>query len=1077
VHIGLLGSFEVRLDDGACAEVPGARLRGLLAALALEPGHVVPNATLVDWIWGERPPAEAANALQRLVSRLRKVLPEGLVEGQPGGYRLTVEPGAVDAVRFERLLGQARGDEGLLRVRLLREALALWRGPAMQDVGLAESPAFEAAVTRLDGLHLTAMEDRFDAEIGLGHGAALVTELADAVAAHPLRERLVAALMRALAAAGRDSEALLVYQRTREALADELGADPSPALSAVHVALLRGELGRREDNSRKSNLRAELTSFVGKDADVAAVRDLIARHRLITLTGPGGSGKTRLATETARTLLGDLPGGAWLVELAAIGADGDKGSGPEGPGGGNSIAQAALTALGLRDTMLGGSPDAELTGRLIAAIREREALLILDNCEHVIEQAAAFAHRVLGECQRLRILATSREPLGITGEELWPVVPLAVPDGAAGPGEIESSPAVRLLRDRAGAVRRDLAAPYQPDGGTLATMARVCRALDGMPLAIELAAARLRTMSLEQLASRLDDRFRLLTGGSRTALPRHRTLRAVVDWSWELLSGAERMVLRRLSVFSGGASLEAAERVCAASAFEPGAFEQEQPEPEQVLELLTALAEKSLLVAAGGSVPRYRMTGTIREYAGQRLAEAGEADLARHAHLRYFTELAETADPHLRRAEQLDWLATLEAEHDNIGAAMRGALAAGEAQAAMRLAGGAGWYWWLGGHKAEGLELLTAAATTPGEVPDEIRALACAMVVHFVADGRTGEHQLAEWVHRAYRYSQRSQSRNPLLALVVPLERMIQTPDASLPAWEPVLDNEDPWVRALARLQLGKMRIVSGQDTANADAYLVRALAEFEAIGERFGIWFALTELADRAATRGELTVACEYYERAITAVTEVGSADDVIRMRSRQAQLYWLLGDADSSAAAIAEAQRYADGVTWPDALAELALARAELARWAGDAEEARRQLGVAAAVLGDAAEQASFRAVANDLLGYLADDLAQARAYRAAACRAATDAVAEAGYVPLIAKVIIGVADLALRRGQDEQAARLLAASAGVRGLPDRSYPDEARLEQTVRRHLGDARFAEVAREGTETDWAELVEVTLAC
>ena len=187
MYIGLLGSFEVRLDDGACAEVPGARLRGLLAALALEPGHVVPNATLVDWIWGERPPAEAANALQRLVSRLRKVLPDGLVEGQPGGYRLTVEPGAVDAVRFERLLRQARADEGPLRIRLLREALALWRGPAMQDVGLAESPAFDAAVTRLDGLHLTAMEDRFDAEIGLGHGAALVTELADAVAAHPLR--------------------------------------------------------------------------------------------------------------------------------------------------------------------------------------------------------------------------------------------------------------------------------------------------------------------------------------------------------------------------------------------------------------------------------------------------------------------------------------------------------------------------------------------------------------------------------------------------------------------------------------------------------------------------------------------------------------------------------------------------------------------------------------------------------------------------------------------------------------------------------------------------------------------------
>src|SRR5215469_15135972 len=226
MQIGLLGPFEVRTDDGVLAEVPGARLRGLLIALALEPGHVVPKATLVDWIWGERPPSDAANALQRLASRLRKALPDGLIEGQPGGYRLTVERDAVDAVRFERLLAQARQEEGPRRVRLLREALALWRGAAMQDVALEDSEAFGAAVTRLEGLRLTAMEDRFEAEVSLGHGAELVTELTDAVTAHPLRERLVAALMRALVAAGRDTEALLIYERAREALADALGADP-----------------------------------------------------------------------------------------------------------------------------------------------------------------------------------------------------------------------------------------------------------------------------------------------------------------------------------------------------------------------------------------------------------------------------------------------------------------------------------------------------------------------------------------------------------------------------------------------------------------------------------------------------------------------------------------------------------------------------------------------------------------------------------------------------------------------------------------------------------------------------------
>ena len=553
-----------------------------------------------------------------------------------------------------------------------------------------------------------------------------------------------------LVATGRDTEALLVYERTRETLADELGVSPSPELSALHTALLRGELGRRQEK-RKTNLRAELTSFVGKDADVAAVRELIADHRLITLIGPGGSGKTRLATETARTLLGDLPDGAWLVDLAAIGADGD-------------VAQSTLAALGLRDALLGDAPDAESTDRVIAAVRERAMLLVLDNCEHVIESAAAFAHRVLGECQRLRIVATSREPLGITGEALWPVAPLALPAEDATRGEIESSPAVRLLQDRASAMHRDLTM----DASTLSTMARVCRALDGMPLAIELAAARLRTMSLDQLANRLDDRFRLLTGGSRTALPRHRTLRAVIDWSWELLTDAERMVLRRVSVFSGGASLEAAERVCAGDAVEG----------EQVLELLTALTEKSLVIAEGDRAPRYRMLDTINEYARQLLAEAGESDLARRAHLAYFTELAETAEPHLRRAEQLEWLATVEVEHDNISAAMRGALAAGEASGAMRLAAAAGWYWWLGGHKAEGNELIMAATATPGEVADEIRAMVYAFVIAFVTSGRADEYQAEQWIHKVYEISQRVHVRHPAVVLVAALEHMLQSPDA-----------------------------------------------------------------------------------------------------------------------------------------------------------------------------------------------------------------------------------------------------------------------------------------------------------
>jgi hypothetical protein len=536
----------------------------------------------------------------------------------------------------------------------------------------------------------------------------------------------------------------------------------------------------------------------------------------------------------------------------------------------------------------------------------------------------------------------------------------------------------------------------------------------------------------------------------------------VVDWSWELLTDAERAVLRRLSVFSGGARLEAAERVTVGAAVDQ----------QDVLELLISLAEKSLLRTEGDGTPRYRMIGTIKDYAADRLAEAGEADVARLAHLDYFTELTENAEPHLRRAEQLDWLATLEAEHDNLAAAMRAAIAAGEAQPAMRLAAAAGWYWWLGGHRAEGIELLVAATNIPGDVTDDVRAMVYALVVMFVSSGRADEQQAAEWIHEAYRSSQRSRSENPLLGLVVALERMVQEPDSALAAFEPLLDNADPWVRALARLQLGKMRIMLGHGGRDADEYLETALAEFRALGDRYGISFALTELADRIATRGEFASACEYYEQAIMVVTEVGAVEDAIRMRARQAQLYWLLGDQDASAATIAEAQRWAERVTWPSALAELALAKAELARWGGDAEEAHRQLGVATTTLGEEAERPYIRAVTNDLLGYLAADLDEARTYRIGACQAAS----EAGHPLVIAQMIVGVADLALRGDQYEHAARLLAASNAVRGLADRSHPDAVRIEQTVRRRLGDARFAEASREGTQTSWSELVEITLA-
>jgi hypothetical protein len=324
----------------------------------------------------------------------------------------------------------------------------------------------------------------------------------------------------------------------------------------------------------------------------------------------------------------------------------------------------------------------------------------------------------------------------------------------------------------------------------------------------------------------------------------------------------------------------------------------------------------------------------------------------------------------------------------------------------------------------------------------------------FLSSGRGGDQYRAEeWIHKAYELTRRSRRRHPLWSVVAALEGLLQGPDASLSAWEPLLTDEDPWVRALARLHLGKMRIELGRDGWEADRHLETALAEFRALGERWGISFALTELANRIAMRGEFAHACAHYEQAIAVVTEVGALDDVVPMRSRQAQLYWLLGDEESSAAAMAEAQRCAERVAWPNALAELALSKAELARWSGDTAQASRQLEIATAMLGDAAELPSVRAMTQDLLGYLAEDLDQAREHRVAACQAAS----EAGYALTIAQVLVGIADLALRKEQFEQAARLLAASTGVRGLGDTSY-------------------TEATREGAQAGWRELAAVTLA-
>ena len=447
------------------------------------------------------------------------------------------------------------------------------------------------------------------------------------------------------------------------------------------------ELGAAPAASR-TNLRAPITSFVGRDDDLARITAALHDARLVTLTGPGGAGKTRLAGEAASRLLDRMPDGVWMVELGSVAAPVD-------------LPQALLSLFGAREigllAPLGASAVPPME-RLEEAIGGKRLLLVLDNCEHLIAAVAALVDRLLARCPELRVLATSREPLGLPGEVLHPVGPLAMPAQDVSATEALRYPAVRLFADRGAAARHG----FVVDRATVAPVLRICRALDGVPLAIELAAARLRALTVEQIAGRLDDRFRLLGDGSRRALARHQTLRAVIDWSWDLLGDDERVLLRRLAVFAGGATLQAVEQVCAA----PGLG---GPAPEEVLYLLATLVDKSLLVAAedaDGEV-RYRMLETVRAYGEERRRKAGEDQALRRGHAGYFLVLAQRADPWLRRGDQLAWIARLAAERDNLHAALRWAVEAGDAALALRLVGALAWYWYLRSARAEATWWLT----------------------------------------------------------------------------------------------------------------------------------------------------------------------------------------------------------------------------------------------------------------------------------------------------------------------------------------------------------------------------------
>jgi predicted ATPase/DNA-binding SARP family transcriptional activator len=854
----MLGPLRLVAEDGSAIDLGGARLRMLVARLALEPGQVVPTDALIDSLWGEAPPVDATNALQSLVSRLRRGLRAGngtAVESHPAGYRLAVARENVDVYRFEHLA--ARGHDELRAGQphtasaTLRAALDLWRGPAMADV--ADAPFAGTATTRLTELRAAAVEDRVEADLALGRHQEVLPELRTLVAEQPLRERRSALLIKALYLSGRQADALAAYEQARKGLADELGVEPSAELKQVHLSVLRGEI-QEGLPAKGSRLPARLTSFVGRQAELREVTGRLADNRLVTLVGPGGAGKTRLATEIAA----NLGGTTWFVELARVGESAD-------------VATAVLGALGLREVrMLESRPQVmEPLDRLLEALAGQHCLVVLDNCEHVITAAASLADTLLADCPGLRILATSREPLAITGETVFGVSSLDPPE------------AVRLFVDRAASAQPG----FRLDDGNTETVTEICARLDGLPLALELAAARLRSMTLDQIAERLDDRFRLLTAGSRTSMPRHRTLRAVVEWSWELLEKPERILARRLSVFAAGATLESATAACADDELDPG----------DVLYVLSSLVEKSLVVVGLGSdgKPRYRMLETIRAYAAARLAEAGEQGRVHAAFDAYFLELAELADPHLRGPDQVAWLERLAADQDNLISAIRHAAEIGDADTAIRLTMATAWFWSLGGRQRDGISLASRVIELPGPAPAHSRATLRLF-------SRMGNEEIPDrdtiMTLREELTATDAMSHFSMLAMIEPMLAIFTGDrEAANSALRRGLTHSDPWARAAAELG-GAFMSENDGDALGAERHAVAALEAFRGLGDRWGQAMALGQLSERRTLRADHAGAIAAYEESLELVSQLGAMDDLPELITRLATVLARAGDLDGA-------------------------------------------------------------------------------------------------------------------------------------------------------------------------------------
>jgi predicted ATPase/DNA-binding SARP family transcriptional activator len=1052
MRIGVLGPLVVERDDrGATPALRGGQARRLTVALAMHAPDPVAVDVLDDLLWPDGAPS--ANALQAQVSKLRKVVAPLAIVGSPSGYALDAGADAIDALRFESLAvagreAAARGEHARA-LTSLGDALGLWRGRPFDEI--ADHPLGQAPSARLSSMHAAAIAARLESLLAIGMIDDATVELEALVTLEPYVERWWALLMLARYRQGRPTDALRAYTDARRILADELGLEPGPELRELEARILRhdpaldGELTAARSvaavqRAPASALPARVSSFVGRAEELDALAALATRSRLVTVVGPGGAGKTSTIIEVARRLSSDPGWPTFLVELARLAP-------------GSAIAPAVAAAVGA--SRAGDSRGARVDEleRVAEAVGDREVLMVFDNCEHVVDDAASVTHVLLTRCPHLRILTTSREALGVPGEVTWGMPPLRTDD------------AVTLLRERAGAV-----APASLAGeGADERIAHLVERLDGLPLAIELAAARLTSMSLDDVVARLDDRFALLSQGLRTVEPRQQTLRNLVDWSHDLLDDAERIVFRRLAVFTGGASLAAAEAVCS---------DGQGITPADVGAAVGRLVDKSLVVVEHHRTgTRYRMLQTLADYASERLFASGEAEAVIRRHAEHVAAVVEEAERGLRGGEQRFWLAVLAAERANILAALDRTLAVDDADLALRIAAPLGWYFFMVDETALGIDVLTAALSCSGWTDARLRSLALGGLGWLAASGPDMAVAIVavdEVLRTLGTYDDPFTECFVLCTSVMTFlfGGEIAECEALMPMAVAAAERSgDRWVRAITTL-VGAEILQQRGDMERAEREMSQASDAFAALGDRFAEAVGVTEAAEIAEIRGDYDRAIRVLEQNLAVADDVGFSMQPFYTRTRIANLEVLRGNIGLATSMHRQILDVPTTTPWLRAVSLLGMAN--IGRRTGDLELAERSLDEAWSLPRTHAVPL-LRSSVRVSLAYTADQRGDGDRALSLALAGLADAE-EFGSVRAIANAVEAIAG-ALALGRDPAlAAQLLGAADSVRRssggpMPAAERFDVGRAEQRARTTLGEAPFEAEFAAGAMASCDELV------